>query len=231
MVEHLRRLCKTLRAHRIATLAHKTREIEQRFGYAAELAPAHGRRLFGRECQHLLRRPVAEAPCDLKRLFVSADFRLIEKPLENLVLHIPRGPDAHTGDDLVDVGRWESPDPASADCILAALQLRYCDRCARFYRRVAGRLVERGHAGEPMAEGVSAKLHVRLLPSAETLDEVGIGDIVKPCRNSKHPREVHWVERLHDRPLALHVVEKRPRQEPNYRRGNRGADTKNGNGR
>ena len=223
MVEHLRRLFNAVCLRgRSAALAHNTREIEQRLGDAAEFAPAHRRRLFGRDREDLIRRPVAEAQCDLKRLVVSTYLRLVDKSLENLMLHVPRSPDAHAGDDLVDVRRGERADPACADRVLAALQFRHGDCGARFYRRVTSSLVERGHAGEPMSEGVSAKLHVGLLPSAGTLDEVGIGDIVKPCRDPKHPREVHWVERLHDRPLALHVFEKRPRQEPNDRRRARG---------
>ena len=146
MVEDVSRLREAIRARRIAALAHKTRKVEERFGDAAELAPAHRRRLFGRERQHLLRRPVAEAPRDLKRLFVSAYLRLVEKPLENLVLNVPRCPDAYAGYDLVDVGRWKCPNPSGADRVLAALQFRDGDRGAGLHRLVACRLVERGHA-------------------------------------------------------------------------------------
>ena len=146
MVEYAGRLREAIRARRIAALAHKTRKVEKRFGDAAELAPAHRRRLFGRERQHLVRRPVAEAPRDLKCRFVSTYLRLVDKPLENLVLNVPRCPDANAGDYLVDVGHWKCPDPSGADRVLAAPKLRDGDRGSGLHRLVACRLAERGHA-------------------------------------------------------------------------------------
>ena len=222
MIEDAGRLNEPVGARSVTARPHEARKVEKRFGDAAELAPAHRGRLFGRKRQHLVGRPVAEAARDRERFFVAADFGLIDEALQDLVLDVPRCPHARAGDDAVDVGGRERADPAGADRILAALQFVDRDGRAGLERFVARRLIERGHAGEPVPERMAAQFHFGLFPAAETLNEICVGKVVEPGRHAEHPGEVQRIERFHDGALALQVVEERPRQEPHDRCGTRG---------
>ena len=117
------RIVEDLRGAVVARLTRNPRQIAERLPDAAELALAHRRRLLGRERQNLPRRPVAEALRHLERLFVAAEFVLVEESLQDLVLHVPGRPHTDPGDDLVDVRLRERPDPARPERVLAELQL------------------------------------------------------------------------------------------------------------